>query len=110
MIEQLGKAADSFIDAMKSQPLALALAVMNVALLVVFWYILSVVAEQRKREVEMMYSEARSVREQLTTALQKCGALQQNFFSAKPIEVAPFGSEHYKVISRANCDPCYEIF
>jgi hypothetical protein len=76
-VEEGAKLAGGFMDVLRGQPLSLALVVMNIALLVVFWVILNTVADQRKREVEMMYSEARSVREQLTTALQKCGAVQQ---------------------------------
>lgn len=77
-MEEGTKAAGTFMDILRGQPLSLALVVMNLALLVVFWLILSVVADQRKREVEMMYNEARAVREQLTAALQKCGAVRPN--------------------------------
>ncbi len=68
MIEKISELAGGFMDTMKAQPLSLALVVMNVALLVVFWLILSTVSEQRKREVQLMYDEQKSVRE----ALLKC--------------------------------------
>jgi hypothetical protein len=59
---ELGK---DFIDAMKTQPLSLALCAMNLALCALFYFILSTVAEQRRREVQLFYDEAKSVREML---------------------------------------------
>jgi hypothetical protein len=80
-IEEIGKATTGFIDAMRGQPLSLALVVMNVALILLFYFILSVVAEQRRREVQLFYDEAKSVREMLASEhgrmmelVAKCGA------------------------------------
>jgi hypothetical protein len=80
-IEEGGKVAAGFIDAMKTQPLALALCAGNILLICLFYFILSVVAEQRRREVQLFYDEARSVREMLSSEHRavmemaaKCGA------------------------------------
>jgi hypothetical protein len=85
---ELGK---DFIEAMKGQPLSLALAVMNVALILLFYFILSVVAEQRKREVQLFYDEARSVREMMAAdhgrvmdLIAKCGASRSAFRQGIP--------------------------
>jgi hypothetical protein len=66
-IEEGGKIASGFMEVMRGQPMALALVVMNLALIAIFWMILSVVAEQRRREVQLFYDEARNVREMLSS-------------------------------------------
>jgi hypothetical protein len=55
------EAVSGFVDAMKSQPLALALVVMNVSLLALFYFIVQsaearhkVVADQQKQLVELL--------------------------------------------------------
>ena len=53
-VEEAGQTARSLIDALKAEPLSLALAVMNVALLAVFWFILSTLAtSNRAREIQL---------------------------------------------------------
>jgi hypothetical protein len=61
--EEVGKAAGGVIDAMKSQPLALALVIMNCALLGLFFYVTSTIAKQREREVALMYADQKEIRE-----------------------------------------------
>ena len=68
MQEQLGKAATSFFDAMKSQPLALALAVMNVGLLGYLYYAGIVAHGERQKEMELLYKN----RELVAELLYKC--------------------------------------
>lgn len=63
--EEAGKAANSFIEALKREPLSLALVVMNIALLVFFWLLLSIVAVQREREVALLYQDHKEVRDLL---------------------------------------------
>jgi hypothetical protein len=65
-LEEAGKAAGSVIDAMKTQPLALALVIMNCALLGLFFFVTSTVAKQREREITMLYAEHKEVRELLS--------------------------------------------
>lgn len=63
--EEAGKVASGFMAIMKDQPLSLALAVMNIALLVFFWLIMNKVTETREREVKLLYDEHKEVRELL---------------------------------------------
>jgi hypothetical protein len=63
--EEAGKVTESFIDALKKEPLSLALVLMNLALLVFFWVVLSTVAEQRKNEIGMLYADHKEVRDLL---------------------------------------------
>jgi len=53
MTEQVGKAAGSFIDAMKGQPLALALVVMNFALIGFVYYQNAAFTTQRSENVKL---------------------------------------------------------
>jgi hypothetical protein len=63
--EEVGKATGSFIDALKKEPLSLALVFMNLALLAFCYVILTTVAAQRKEEIALLYTDKREVRELL---------------------------------------------
>jgi hypothetical protein len=52
--EEVGKAAHTFMDVMREQPLSLALVVMNLLLLGFLWYSNSVQLSQRKDTVELI--------------------------------------------------------
>lgn len=65
-VEEVGKVATGFIESMKSQPLALALVFMNIALLALFWYIGKLVAQTREREVGLLYADQKEIRELLS--------------------------------------------
>lgn len=65
MIERASKVAGDIIEAMKNEPLSLALVVMNLALLFMFYFILDTVAESRRREVAMVHQEQKEIRELL---------------------------------------------
>jgi hypothetical protein len=62
-VEEVGKATGGFIEALKREPLSLALVVMNLSLLGFFWLILNAVAAQREREVNLLYEDKKEVRE-----------------------------------------------
>ena len=68
-LDEAGKAASGFMDAMKSQPLALALVVMNVALLALFYTIIRSAEARQVRIVEQQ--------KQLVELLAKCMVLPQ---------------------------------
>ncbi len=54
-VEEAGKVASGFMDAMKSQPLALAMTVTNFLLLGLFWYTIERVSSRgHEREVTLM--------------------------------------------------------
>ena len=52
-LEESGKLAGGFIEAMKSQPLALALVACNVLLLALFFYVIKVADHNRDQLLEM---------------------------------------------------------
>jgi hypothetical protein len=64
-LEESGKVAGSFIDALKREPLSLALVVMNLAMLAFFYFLLTTVAAQREREINLLYADKKEVRELL---------------------------------------------
>ena len=61
MQEEVGRAANSFIDALKGQPLSLALVVMNIGLLGYLYYQGVALNNERKTELEMLYQNRREV-------------------------------------------------
>lgn len=64
-VEEGAKLAGGFLDALKREPLSLALVVMNLCLLVFFYVILTRVADQRKDEIGLLYADKKEVRELL---------------------------------------------
>lgn len=64
-VEEAGKAVGGFMEVMKTQPLSLALVVMNVALLGFFWFILDRVHTTRQSEMAMIYKDHEQVRDLL---------------------------------------------
>jgi hypothetical protein len=63
--EAAGKAVGGFMNIMQSQPLSLALVVMNLSLLGLFWFITDKNAETRKSETAMIYEDHKQVRDLL---------------------------------------------
>jgi hypothetical protein len=59
------KVVSSVVEALKQQPLSLALVIMNLVLLGFFWYIAGIVAATREREVKLIYDSQAEVRELL---------------------------------------------
>lgn len=64
-VEEGAKVAGGFIDALKREPLSLALVVMNLAMLLFFYFLLTTVAGQREREINLLYADKKEVRELL---------------------------------------------
>jgi hypothetical protein len=64
-IEEGGKLAGGFMDALKREPLSLALVVMNLCLLAFFYVLLTTIAGQREREIALLYADKKEVRELL---------------------------------------------
>jgi hypothetical protein len=63
--EEAAKAAGGFIEALKKEPLSLALVLMNICLLAFFYFMLDRVAAQREREIGLLYADKKEVREML---------------------------------------------
>jgi hypothetical protein len=68
-VDEAGKAVGGFLDAMKAQPLSLALVVMNLALLLLFYFIMEKVSETRAREFTALQVEQKEVRELLSKCI-----------------------------------------
>lgn len=66
--EEVGKVATGFIDAMKGQPLALALVLMNILLLVLFWFTIKTVGDHNQERELALMNEQKEVR----ALLAKC--------------------------------------
>lgn len=66
IVGEAGHVTISFVDALKREPLSLALVVMNLALLGFFYFLLMTVAAQREREVKLLYADHAEVRELLS--------------------------------------------
>jgi hypothetical protein len=64
-VEEGSKAIGGIIESLKAQPLALALVIMNLALLSLFYYFASKVSETRQREVTLLYQEHKELNEAL---------------------------------------------
>lgn len=71
-LEEGGKAINSVIDAMKSQPLSLALVIMNVGLLGFLYYNGIVQAKERHHEMDLLYQN----RSEMAKLLAACGPLK----------------------------------
>jgi predicted Na+-dependent transporter len=69
-MSEVGQAANTFMEAMKSQPLALALCVMNFALLALMYYQSKGFTEQRQQNITMFIEYQKEVQRALST----CGA------------------------------------
>jgi hypothetical protein len=63
-----GRAVSGFIDALKSQPLSLALVVMNVGLLGFLYYSGIAAHHERQRELELLYQN----RSEMAQLLYQC--------------------------------------
>ena len=59
---EAGETARGVVGVMKDQPLSLALVVMNLALLALFWYFVSSNAGRNRERDSLMYSDQRHVR------------------------------------------------
>jgi hypothetical protein len=61
MTHEAGEAAKGFIDALKDQPLSLALVVMNLGLLGYLYYTGVVAHSERREEMQMLYENRKYV-------------------------------------------------
>jgi hypothetical protein len=68
-VEEAGKVAGGFMEAMKSQPVMLGLVVMNLAMVAMLWYALRFAAEARKTELGMIFTQQREVQQLLAGCL-----------------------------------------
>jgi hypothetical protein len=65
VVGEVSKTASAFMESMKSQPLALALVVMNIGLLGLLYYVVKTADATRQREVALIYEQQNRVSELL---------------------------------------------
>ena len=65
MQEEVGRAASGFVEALKGQPLSLALVAMNLLLIGFLYYSGIVAANERHKEMELLYENRRQVADYL---------------------------------------------
>lgn len=63
--DEAGKAVAGFFDALKTQPLSLALVVMNIALLALLYFLMSGASADKKTELQMVFESQKDVRQLL---------------------------------------------
>lgn len=91
-VEEVGKAAGGIIDSLKSQPLSLALVIMNLALLGFFYFLLTTLAGQRERAMTQLYEDNKTVRDLLSRCIvpgEQKTDFQVPLPLARPIVVDP---------------------
>src|SRR4029077_14168712 len=81
MSEEGAKAVSGFVNVFKNEPLSLALIAMNVCLLLFFYILLTTVADQREREINLLYKDMAAVRE----LLSKCVVPERDRRSENPL-------------------------
>jgi hypothetical protein len=74
-IEEAGKAANTFMDALKHEPISLALVVMNICLLLFFYVMITTIAKHRARELDLLYADKKETAE----LLAKCVVPELNY-------------------------------
>jgi hypothetical protein len=63
--EETAKAASGFMEAMKGQPLSLALVVMNICLMGLMWKVYTKADETRQAQMKMIFEAQREVQQLL---------------------------------------------
>lgn len=81
--EEIGKATNSFFRIMQSEPLSLALCVMNVLLLALFFYVIRTATDVRKAEMDRVFT----AQEKTNELLFNCVPSQQRGDFAAPREL-----------------------
>jgi hypothetical protein len=71
-LEEGGKAANSFIEALKGQPAVLAMIVANFALLIFIFYALSGAATYREQLVKQVFDNSKQIHELLQRRSVDC--------------------------------------
>ena len=74
--------ATGFMDALKREPLSLALVVMNLCLLAFFYVLLTTVATQRASEIALLYADKKEVRELLSKCVVPERRTEQQYDAA----------------------------
>lgn len=84
-VEEVGQTARGFLDAMKSQPLALALAICNMALLGLFFYVAQWAGTNRSMEFQAILEMQKDVNKLLYNCTPIGPRLQSDEMHAVPL-------------------------
>lgn len=68
-VEEAGKVATGFMEVMKTQPLALALVLMNIALLGLFWFIIDRIDDRNASRDKIVHEDQMQIRELLSKCI-----------------------------------------
>lgn len=93
-VEEAGKAAGTFMTVMKDQPLALALCLMNVLLLALFFYIYKTNHELRLKQLEVTQTAQTEVQRLLFSCVPSpknptSGEYRLQSDESRPVELPP---------------------
>lgn len=86
--EEVGKASSAFMTIMKDQPLSLALVIMNIMLLALFFYVIQTATGVRQKEMERIFSAQSETNKLLFNCVPQGGMKLQSDESS-PVELPP---------------------
>lgn len=88
-VEEAGKVATGFMEVMKTQPLALALVLMNIALLALFWFIIDRIDTRNASRENIMHEEQMQIRDLLSKCVvpEKRGEYKLQSDESHPVEL-----------------------
>lgn len=88
--EEVGKAAGVFMTVMKDQPLSLALVVMNVLLLGLFFFVIQTATKTRHEEMDRIFVAQSETNKMLYNCVpaDKRGEFKLQSDESKPVELA----------------------
>lgn len=69
IVDEAGKVADNITTSLRSQPILLGLLILHLATLVLLWIVLATVADNRTKDIRLMYENQRQTQE----LLSRCG-------------------------------------
>jgi hypothetical protein len=87
--EEAGKAVGGFIDSMKSQPLALALVVMNICLLAFVFYSNARYSEGRKFAFEQIINQQKEMAQLLSRCIVPGTGMKLQSDESRPVQLPP---------------------
>ena len=93
-VEEAGKVASGFIDALKAQPAVLALTVANIGMMVFIFYALHAGAVFRQQLIENQYTLMRET----SQLLAKCVVPDKQTYTTEPLKPIGDAAEPHKEI------------
>jgi len=87
--EEVGKAANVFMQIMKDQPLSLALVIMNVMLLGIFFYVIQLATKTRGEEMDRIFKQQSEISKLLYDCVpaDRRGEMKLQSDESKPVDL-----------------------